>query len=431
MQKIHFIGIGGIGISALARFLKEKGCEISGSDLKESKITKKLEKEGVKIFIPHHQDNVLNKDLVIYSAAIKEENPEFKYAKSLGIKCLSRKEALPLILQDKRVFAVAGAHGKSTTSSILASLFDDASVIIGAILKEFGSNMIYKESENLIFEADESDSSFLNSNPYLAIVTNAEAEHLDHYENKVSKLHRAYTQFLDIAKIRVINAEDDFLKDFKADALRLYPSKDIKNCTMKIENFKPKMSFELKDFGSFDILGMGYHLAIDASLAILAALNFLDIQTIKTRLKNYQGIKKRFDILYADESLALIDDYGHHPTEIKATLKAAKEYARLSGYTKITAIFEPHRYTRLLANLQDFVYAFDGIDELIILPVYAAGEEKIEIDLKKYFPNALFIEDIKREGKFLVSNKGRVFDKGLIIGFGAGDISNKLRQMND
>ncbi|MBZ7942375.1 UDP-N-acetylmuramate--L-alanine ligase [Campylobacter molothri] len=431
MQKIHFIGIGGIGISALARFLKEKGCEISGSDLKESKITKKLEKEGVKIFIPHHQDNVLNKDLVIYSAAIKEENPEFKYAKSLGIKCLSRKEALPLILQDKRVFAVAGAHGKSTTSSILASLFDDASVIIGAILKEFGSNMIYKESENLIFEADESDSSFLNSNPYLAIVTNAEAEHLDHYENKVSKLHQAYTQFLDIAKIRVINAEDDFLKDFKADALRLYPSKDIKNCTMKIENFKPKMSFELKDFGSFDILGMGYHLAIDASLAILAALNFLDIQTIKTRLKNYQGIKKRFDILYADESLALIDDYGHHPTEIKATLKAAKEYARLSGYTKITAIFEPHRYTRLLANLQDFVHAFDGIDELIILPVYAAGEEKIEIDLKKYFPNALFVEDIKREGKFLVSDKGRVFDKGLIIGFGAGDISNKLRQMND
>lgn len=431
MQKIHFIGIGGIGISALARFLKEKGCEISGSDLKESKITKKLEKEGVKIFIPHHQDNVLNKDLVIYSAAIKEENPEFKYAKSLGIKCLSRKEALPLILQDKRVFAVAGAHGKSTTSSILASLFDDASVIIGAILKEFGSNMIYKESENLIFEADESDSSFLNSNPYLAIVTNAEAEHLDHYENKVSKLHQAYTQFLDMAKIRVINAEDDFLKDFKADALRLYPSKDIKNCTMKIENFKPKMSFELKDFGSFDILGMGYHLAIDASLAILAALNFLDIQTIKTRLKNYQGIKKRFDILYADESLALIDDYGHHPTEIKATLKAAKEYARLSGYTKITAIFEPHRYTRLLANLQDFVHAFDGIDELIILPVYAAGEEKIEIDLKKYFPNALFVEDIKREGKFLVSDKGRVFDKGLIIGFGAGDISNKLRQMND
>ncbi|EAI7463533.1 UDP-N-acetylmuramate--L-alanine ligase [Campylobacter jejuni] len=431
MQNIHFIGIGGIGISALARFLKEKGFKISGSDLKESKITKELEKEGVKVSIPHHKDNILNKDLVIYSAAIKEENPEFKHAKELGIKCLSRKEALPLILEDKRVFAVAGAHGKSTTSSILASLIPNSSVIIGAILKEFGSNMIYKESENLIFEADESDSSFLNSNPHLAIVTNVEAEHLDHYGNEISKLHHAYTSFLENAKIRVINAEDEFLKDYKGEALRLYPSKDIKNCVMEIENFRPKTSFELKNLGRFSVFGMGYHLAIDASLAILAALNYENIEQIRLNLKKYQGIKKRFDILYADEDLALIDDYGHHPTEIKATLNAAREYAKLAGYKKITAIFEPHRYTRLAANLKEFVLAFDDIDELVILPVYAAGEEKIEIDLKKYFDKALFINDIKREGKFLVTDKGRVFDKGLIIGFGAGDISNKLRQNNE
>ncbi|QWU80350.1 UDP-N-acetylmuramate--L-alanine ligase [Campylobacter novaezeelandiae] len=431
MQKIHFIGIGGIGISALARFLKEKGFKISGSDLKESKITKELENEGVCVSIPHNKENIIGKDLVIYSAAIKEENPEFKHAKELGIKTLSRKEALPLILQDKRVFAVAGAHGKSTTSSILASLIPNSSVIIGAILKEFGSNMIYKESENLIFEADESDSSFLNSNPHLAIVTNVEAEHLDHYGNEISKLHHAYTSFLENAKIRIINAEDEFLKDYKGEALRLYPSKDIKNCVMEIENFRPKTSFELKNLGRFSVFGMGYHLAIDASLAILAALNYENIEQIRLNLKKYQGIKKRFDILYADEDLALIDDYGHHPTEIKATLNAAREYAKLAGYKKITAIFEPHRYTRLAANLKEFVLAFDDIDELVILPVYAAGEEKIEIDLKKYFDKALFINDIKREGKFLVTDKGRVFDKGLIIGFGAGDISNKLRQNNE
>lgn len=431
MQKIHFIGIGGIGISALARFLKEKGFLISGSDLKESKITKDLQNEGVEVKIPHHKDNILGKDLVIYSAAIKEENPEFKHAKELGIKCLSRKEALPLILEDKCVFAVAGAHGKSTTSSILASLIPDASVIIGAILKEFGSNMIYKESKNLIFEADESDSSFLNSNPYLAIVTNAEAEHLDHYGNEVCRLHKAYDDFLDLAKIRVINAEDEYLKEYKQEAIRLYPSKDIKNCTMYIENFKPFTSFELKDFGKFSVFGMGEHVAIDAALAILAALNYENIENIRKKLKNYQGIKKRFDILYADESLALIDDYGHHPTEIKATLKAAKEYARLAGYSKITAIFEPHRYTRLAANLNEFIKAFEEVDELVILPVYSAGEEKIEIDLKAAFSKALFVDDIKREGKFLVASKGQVFDKGLIIGFGAGDISNKLRQNNE
>lgn len=430
MQKIHFIGIGGIGISALARFLKEKGFLISGSDLKESKITKDLQNEGVEVKIPHHKDNILGKDLVIYSAAIKEENPEFKHAKELDIKCLSRKEALPLILEDKCVFAVAGAHGKSTTSSILASLIPDASVIIGAILKEFGSNMIYKESKNLIFEADESDSSFLNSNPYLAIVTNAEAEHLDHYGNEVCRLHKAYDDFLDLAKIRVINAEDEYLKEYKQDAIRLYPSKDIKNCTMCIEDFKPYTSFEFKNFGKFSVFGMGEHVAIDAALAILAALNYENIENIRKRLKNYQGIKKRFDILHADETLALIDDYGHHPTEIKATLKAAKEYARLAGYSKITAIFEPHRYTRLAANLNEFIRAFEGVDELIILPVYSAGEEKIELDLKAAFPKALFVDDIKREGKFLVASKGQVFDKGLIIGFGAGDISNKLRQNN-
>lgn len=431
MQNIHFIGIGGIGISALARFLKEKGFNISGSDLKESKITKELEKEGVEVKIPHHKDNILGKDLVIYSAAIKEENPEFKYAKELNIKCLSRKEALPLILEDKRVFAVAGAHGKSTTSSILASLIEDASVIIGAILKEFGSNMIYKESENLIFEADESDSSFLNSNPFLAIVTNAEAEHLDHYGNEVCRLHKAYDDFLDLAKIRVINAEDEYLKEYKQEAIRLYPSKDIKNITMHIENFKPFTSFELKNFGRFGVFGMGEHIAIDAALAILAALNYENIESIRKNLKKYQGIKKRFDILHADESLALIDDYGHHPTEIKATLNAAKEYAKLAGYKKIVAIFEPHRYTRLAANLNEFAKAFEGVDELVILPVYSAGEEKIELDLKAVFPKALFVEDIKREGKFLVASKGQVFDEGLIIGFGAGDISNKLRQQNE
>ncbi|HEB7713516.1 TPA: UDP-N-acetylmuramate--L-alanine ligase [Campylobacter coli] len=431
MQNIHFIGIGGIGISALARFLKEKGFNISGSDLKEGKITKELEKEGVEVKIPHHKDNILGKDLVIYSAAIKEENPEFKYAKELNIKCLSRKEALPLILEDKRVFAVAGAHGKSTTSSILSSLVNDASVIIGAILKEFGSNMIYKESKNLIFEADESDSSFLNSNPFLAIVTNAEAEHLDHYGNEVCRLHKAYDDFLDLAKIRVINAEDEYLKGYKQEAIKLYPSKDIKNVTMHIENFKPFTSFELKNFGRFSVFGMGEHIAIDAALAILAALNYENIENIRKNLKKYQGIKKRFDILHADESLALIDDYGHHPTEIKATLNAAKEYAKLAGYKKIVAIFEPHRYTRLAANLNEFAKAFEGVDELVILPVYSAGEEKIELDLKAVFPKALFVEDIKREGKFLVASKGQVFDEGLIIGFGAGDISNKLRQQNE
>lgn len=426
MKKIHFIGIGGIGISALARFLKEQGFEISGSDIKESKTTKELEKEGISIKIPHHKDNVKNVDLVVYSAAIKEDNEELLSAKEQNISTLSRKEALPMILKDKRVFAVAGAHGKSTTSSILASLIE-ASVIIGAVLKESGTNMLYKESQNIIFEADESDSSFLNSNPYLAIVTNVEAEHLDHYGNDLARLHKAYEDFLNLSKIQVINAEDEFLEKLNlSNCKKLYPSKDIKNIRMSVENFKPKIHFELKDFGEFGVFGMGEHVALDTSLAILAASEFLSTDQIRTNLQNYQGIKKRFDILFANEKMALIDDYGHHPTEIKTTLKAAKEYANLAGYKKLIAIFEPHRYTRLSANVEYFSQVLSCVDKLYILPVYAAGEAKIDINMQKYFPNAHFIKDIKREQNAIYLDE-ILLDSGLVIGFGAGDISVKLR----
>lgn len=426
MQKIHFIGIGGIGISALARFLKEQGFIISGSDIKESKITKELEKEGISIKIPHHKDNVKNVDLVVYSAAIKENNEELISAKEQNITILSRKEALPMILKDKRVFAVAGAHGKSTTSSILASLIE-ASVIIGAVLKESGTNMLYKESQNLIFEADESDSSFLNSNPYLAIVTNVEAEHLDHYGNDITKLHKAYVDFLNLSKIQVINAEDEFLASLNLNnAKKLYPSKDIANIYMKVENFKPKTYFTLKGLGEFSVFGMGEHVAMDAALAILAASEFISIEEIRTRLLNYQGIKKRFDILFANKNMALIDDYGHHPTEIKTTLKAANEYARLAGYEKTIVIFEPHRYTRLSANIEYFSAVLASVDELYILPVYAAGETKIEINMQKYFPKAKFIKEIKREENAIYLDE-ELIENGLVIGFGAGDISVKLR----
>ncbi|MBF7048335.1 UDP-N-acetylmuramate--L-alanine ligase [Campylobacter volucris] len=426
MKKIHFIGIGGIGISALARFLKEQGFEISGSDIKESKTTKELEKEGISIKIPHHKDNVKNVDLVVYSAAIKEDNEELLSAKEQNISTLSRKEALPMILKDKRVFAVAGAHGKSTTSSILASLIE-ASVIIGAVLKESGTNMLYKESQNIIFEADESDSSFLNSNPYLAIVTNVEAEHLDHYGNDLARLHKAYEDFLNLSKIQVINAEDEFLEKLNlSNCKKLYPSKDIKNIRMSVENFKPKIHFELKDFGEFGVFGMGEHVALDTSLAILAASEFLSTDQIRTNLQNYQGIKKRFDILFANEKMALIDDYGHHPTEIKTTLKAAKEYANLAGHKKLIAIFEPHRYTRLSANVEYFSQVLSCVDKLYILPVYAAGEAKIDINMQKYFPNAHFIKDIKREQNAIYLDE-ILLDSGLVIGFGAGDISVKLR----
>ena len=224
MKKVHFIGIGGIGISALARFLHEKNFIISGSDIKESETTYKLRADGMEIITPHDASAIKDQEIVIYSAAIKEDNVELQAARKKGIVCLSRKEALPFVLKDKRVFAVAGAHGKSTTSAITSALID-GSVIIGAISKQFGSNMKYENSENIIFEADESDSSFLNSNPYVAVVTNAEPEHMDHYDNDLDKFHAAYRGFLERAKIRVINAEDEFLGTLKLDAVKLHQAR--------------------------------------------------------------------------------------------------------------------------------------------------------------------------------------------------------------
>ncbi|WP_459823177.1 UDP-N-acetylmuramate--L-alanine ligase [Campylobacter concisus] len=432
MKKVHFIGIGGIGISAIARFLHEKGHKISGSDIKESKTTLELQSEGIEVITPHCKEAIKDQDFVVYSAAIKEDNIELVEARNKGIKCFSRKEILPYVLEDKCVFAVAGAHGKSTTSAMLASLIE-GSVIIGAISKQFGSNMRYAKSDNVVFEADESDSSFLNSNPYLAIVTNAEPEHMEHYDYDLAKFYAAYKGFLERAKVRVINAEDEFLSTLKLDAIRLFPSTDITELTMVVRDYQPYTSFNLKNLGKFEAFGMGEHIAIDASLAILAAMHETPLKDIRENLLNFKGIKKRFDILCANKNFVLIDDYAHHPTEIKATLKSVFEYAKILGINSVTAIFQPHRYTRLSTNLAGFKECFKGVDELVILPVYAAGENPIEVDMKSEFSeyNPIFTDKVERveEGieftdEFGVKNR---LSDGIVVGFGAGDISVQLR----
>ena len=432
IKKVHFIGIGGIGISAIARFLPEKGHKISGSDIKESKTTLELQSEGIEVITPHCKEAIKDQDFVVYSAAIKEDNIELVEARNKGIKCFSRKEILPYVLEDKCVFAVAGAHGKSTTSAMLASLIE-GSVIIGAISKQFGSNMRYAKSDNVVFEADESDSSFLNSNPYLAIVTNAEPEHMEHYDYDLAKFYAAYKGFLERAKVRVINAEDEFLSTLKLDAIRLFPSTDITELTMVVRDYQPYTSFNLKNLGKFEAFGMGEHIAIDASLAILAAMHETPLKDIRENLLNFKGIKKRFDILCANKNFVLIDDYAHHPTEIKATLKSVFEYAKILGINSVTAIFQPHRYTRLSTNLAGFKECFKGVDELVILPVYAAGENPIEVDMKSEFSeyNPIFTDKVERveEGieftdEFGVKNR---LSDGIVVGFGAGDISVQLR----
>ena len=323
MQRVHIIGIGGIGLSAIAQFLKNRGYDVSGSDLYETTLTKKLAQLGIKITVPHSKDAINNQDIIIYSAVIKQDNPELLEAKKQNIKIYSRKEFLPYLLKEFKVYSVCGAHGKSTTTAILNSILK-SSALIGAESKEFNSNFTLKDGNLLTFEADESDGSFLNSNPYCAVVTNAEPEHMEYYEYNYEKFYNSYHKFLSQAKIRVINAEDTYLSTVALDSVRLYPSKDITNIRYEIIDNEPTTIFTLKELGEFKIWGFGKHMAIDASLAILAALHEMDLETIRKNIKNFKGIKKRFDILQNRSNFVLIDDYGHHPTEIKATLEAAK-----------------------------------------------------------------------------------------------------------
>jgi len=432
-RRIHFIGIGGIGLSALARFLKKSGYEISGSDAKESPITRMLRAEGITVSTPQAAENITDQDIVIHSAAIKPENVELLEARRRGKLVLSRKEALPFILKNRRLFAVAGAHGKSTTSAMLASVID-GSVIIGAESKQFGSNMHYEEGDNLIFEADESDASFLNTNPYVAIVTNAEPEHMENYDYDLTKFYDAYRLFIEKAKIRVLNAEDPFLGSLHdIEAIRLYPSREIRSIKTILRNNEPYTSFVLKDLGTFEVFGVGEHIAINASLTILAALTQTSLEEVRERLKNYRGIKKRFDILHKDETHIVIDDYAHHPTEIEATIKSARKYARLMGLKRVVAIWQPHKYSRTIDNLDKFKECFAGIDELVILPVYNVGEEKREIDFQKHFGRyrPIFADRIEQKGgriRLLRDHRPiEELENGLIIGLGAGDITYQLR----
>jgi UDP-N-acetylmuramate--alanine ligase len=431
--KIHFIGIGGIGISGLAQYMHFRGHEITGSDISDSRIVKILRDKGIKVTIPHNKNAIEDQDLVIHSAIIRANNPEVVAAKEKDIKVLARREALLDLLHEQQVYAVAGAHGKSTTSAILAAIMD-GSAIIGAESKGFGSNVRYDAScEQLIFEADESDGSFLNSNPYCAIVINAEPEHMEYYNYDYELFYDSYRKFIASAKLRVINAEDAFLSTIEGEAIRLYPSKDITDINYILIDDEPYTSFTLKDLGSFSVWGFGTHIAVDAALAVLAALESMDLETIRIKLLHFKGIKKRFDIICKGENAIIIDDYGHHPTEISATMSSVKEFAKLQNLTSITAIWQPHKYSRTIDNLEAFTNCFEGADCLIILPVWAASEAEQYIDFENEFSryNLKMMDYLRRDEESINLCKHdeviETLDKGLIIGFGAGDITYQLR----
>ena len=431
-MNVHFIGIGGIGLSALARFLKYSGHNVSGSDIKVTPITKKLQSEDIDVNIPQSADAITAQDLIIYSAAVTPDNCEIIKAQENNLNLLSRKEALSIILKDTKNYCVGAAHGKSTTTAMLSSILQ-SSAIIGAISKEFDSNFRFLNN-TLAFEADESDESFIYSNPYCSIVLNTELEHMEYYEYDEKRFYAAYTKFLDIATIKVINCEDEFLSKYKGEAIRLYPSKDISNIKFFLQDDEPYTSFTLQDMGEFKTWGFGAHIALDASCAILAAKQTKDIEEIRENLAlKYKGIKKRFDIVQKSKDFIIIDDYAHHPTEIKATMQSVKLYNDLKNIKSTTVIWQPHKYSRTQDNIEEFKKCFEGCDKLVILPVWTVAEKILLIDFVHEFKqyNPIFAHKvIAKEGILELIKNDEVIDsiiEGTILGVGAGDITYQLR----
>lgn len=381
MKRIYFIGISGIGMSGLAKIMCEQGYSVSGSDLKKSYATDELEAMGIKIFIGHDEKNIEGVDLVVRSSAIKKENPEYSRAVKDGIKVIKRGELLAYLMNKEKGIAVAGTHGKTTTSSMLgaAMLSVDPTIVVGGIVPEIGSNAHTGSSGVFIAEADESDNSFLYLESTEAIITNVEADHLENhgsYENIeksflefIEKTEKEVVVNLDCKNLQKIIVGNPKITTYGIENEKAY----IRALNLRVEEGMSCYDVYIGDelVGEFKLGVPGDH-NISNSLPViyLALKHGVELGKVKDALAKFKGAKRRYDVLYNSE-VKIVDDYAHHPTEIKATLQGARSIES----NKLIAIFQPHRYSRLKFLLEEFKGVFEGADEVILMPVFAAGEK--------------------------------------------------------
>lgn len=386
MKKIYFIGINGIGMSGLAKIMKIKGYDVKGADLTRGYVTEELESMGITVYNTHEAEHVKDSDMVIASSAIKKDNPEYKYAMDNGIKIVKRGELLAMLLNDETGIAVAGTHGKTTTSSMMSTVMleKDPTIVVGGILPEIGSNAKPGKSKYFIAEADESDNSFLYMNPIYSIITNIEEDHLDTH-GCLENINKSFSQFMDQTEKEVIVCIDcENLKNValgkNSNKIKTYSIKDknadIYGGNIKVEDGKISYDVYIKGelAGNYTLSVPGNHNILNSLPVIYLAKKFgVEEEYLGKALTHFKGSKRRYDILFDDKELGIkvIDDYAHHPTEIKATLQGAKTIEN----EKITVIFQPHRYSRVKFLLNSFNDAFIGAEEVIILPIYAAGEK--------------------------------------------------------
>ena len=453
MEKIYFIGINGIGMSGLAKIMKCKGYDVKGADIAKNYVTEELLSMGITVYDEHNEENVKGVDFVVASTAIKETNPEYSYAKNNDIKILKRGELLAKLLNNETGVAIAGTHGKTTTSSMLSAvmLSKDPTIVVGGILPEIKSNAKPGKSEYFIAEADESDNSFLYMKPKYCVITNIDADHLD-VHGTIENIKKSFIHFISRTEREAIVCTDcenvrDVIKNLPNDNnIVTYSIKDetanISARNIRIENAKTifEVYINQKLAGEFSLNIPGDHNIQNSLPVIYMALKFgVSKEEIQGALNKFKGSKRRYDVLFDQniengygnktKKVRIIDDYAHHPTEIKATLKAIKGIDK----SRLVVIFQPHRYSRVHFLLDEFKDAFKDVDKVILLPIYAAGE-KNEFDisseiLKEHIEHNNV--EVMTEWKDVKHYVSKVKKDSTYIFMGAGDISTLAHQITD
>lgn len=435
----HLIGIGGIGMSGIARILLAKGVKVSGSDIKETKILEDLRQLGADVYLGHHPSNIKGANLVVYSSAISQDNPEIKQAQKDKIPVVKRAKMLADLMQEKRVITVTGAHGKTTTTSLVSHLLLEAglspTVAIGGILRNLDSNAYLGKGTFFVAEADESDGSFLYYKPDYSIITNIDYEHIDYYKN-FNNLVDTFKKFLDNTKESgcVFGCSDDenlrnILNGYKKRFILfgLYQDAHIYPSDIKLNGLTSSFNclYHHKLIDRFTLSLGGMHNIVNALSVIALGLELgVNLENIKKALTTYKGAKRRLEIKLDTEDVLILDDYAHHPTEIKATLNALDTLKR----RRIIVVFQPHRYSRTKLLLNEFGKCFVGADYVIITDIYPAGEKPIDGITDKSIYDCMNKAGDPRVSympkEAVVKHLLKVTKSGdLIITLGAGDIT--------
>jgi UDP-N-acetylmuramate--alanine ligase len=439
IKHIYFVGIGGVGMSGIAEVLLNLGYKVSGSDLKLTETTERLQQLDATIYQGHSEENITDVDVVVISSAVKSDNPEVMAARSRVIPVIPRAEMLAELMRLKYGIAVAGAHGKTTATSLIGMMLDrggiNPTVVIGGRLNTINTNTILGTGDFMVVEADESDGSFLKLSPTIAVITNIDPEHLEYYQN-INEIKRTFLQFANKVPfygLNILCLDNEHVQDLIPQLEKRYmtygltPQADLQAREVTVSKLSMifKVFYQNEELGTVELKMPGLHNVYNALAAIAIAVELnLDFTVVQDALKTFEGVQRRFQVKGECNNIILVDDYGHHPTEIRATLSAAKEIWK----RRLVVVFQPHRYTRTRDLFKDFLTAFNQADLLLLTDIYAAGEDPLPgINAESLF---LGIKEHGHKNIHYHPQKEEIVDhlltllepEDVVITLGAGDI---------